>query len=180
MADDSLILENISDLISVDLLVSLKSSYAMQWNGLHGFSHWRRVRENGLRLAAETGADPKIIEYFAFFHDNQRHNDGFDWEHGERASLLIQKEYAGRLNLTGEEFKILCEACAGHNRGATEAEISIQTCWDADRLDLMRVGIMPDPKYLCTEAARRKDTLDWAVERSLVWRKEYRQSDEPR
>jgi uncharacterized protein len=30
----------------------------------------------------------------------------------------------------------------------------VQTCWDADRLDLGRVGIIPRPDRLCTEEAR--------------------------
>ena len=38
--------------------------------------------------------------------------------------------------------------------GQTEADITIQTCWDADRLDLGRVWIIPDPDRLCTEPAR--------------------------
>ncbi len=36
------------------------------------------------------------------------------------------------------------------------------TCWDADRLDLGRVGIMPEPSRLCTAAAKRSDLLKWA------------------
>ncbi len=29
-----------------------------------------------------------------------------------------------------------------------------KTCWDADRLDLPRVGIIPKKDRLCTEAAK--------------------------
>jgi uncharacterized protein len=32
---------------------------------------------------------------------------------------------------------------------------TIGTCWDADRLDLGRVGARPDPKYMSTEARKR-------------------------
>ena len=39
-------------------------------------------------------------------------------------------------------------------------------CWDADRLDLARVGIDPHPDYLCTALARRRDTIEEAVMRS--------------
>jgi uncharacterized protein len=46
------------------------------------------------------------------------------------------------------------------------ADITIQTCWDADRLDLGRVGIVPDPARLCTVAARDPDLIRWAIERS--------------
>jgi uncharacterized protein len=40
------------------------------------------------------------------------------------------------------------------------------TCWDADRLDLGRVGKRPSPRFLGTEYARRKDTIEWAYRRS--------------
>jgi uncharacterized protein len=40
--------------------------------------------------------------------------------------------------------------------------VTIQTCWDSDRLDLGRVGIMPHPSLLCTEVAKRPETIKWA------------------
>ena len=40
--------------------------------------------------------------------------------------------------------------------------MTIQTCWDADRLDLGRVGMMLHPARLCTEAARDPEVLKWA------------------
>ena len=43
----------------------------------------------------------------------------------------------------------------------------VQTCFDADRLDLARVGKTPDPAVLSTDAAREPETIRWAVERSL-------------
>ena len=42
--------------------------------------------------------------------------------------------YAGR-QLSGA-------ACTDHTKGQTAADITIQTCWDADGLDLARVGIV--------------------------------------
>jgi uncharacterized protein len=47
-----------------------------------------------------------------------------------------------------------------------DADITIQTCWDADRLDLGRVGTTPDPARLCTAAARDPEMLRWADRRS--------------
>jgi uncharacterized protein len=41
----------------------------------------------------------------------------------------------------------------------------MQVCWDADRLDLGRVGIIPKPDRLCTNAAR--DILEWSHERAI-------------
>mgnify|MGYP001359605591 CR=1 FL=1 len=62
----------------------------------------------------------------------------------------------------------LHEACAHHTGGATEADVTVQTCWDADRLDLPRAGVTVSPKRLCTVAAREKAIITWAEERSLA------------
>tara|TARA_B100000315_G_scaffold79959_1_gene73252 strand:- start:616 stop:768 length:153 start_codon:yes stop_codon:yes gene_type:complete len=35
------------------------------------------------------------------------------------------------------------------------SDITIATCWDADRLDLGRVGADPNPKYLFSDEAKR-------------------------
>ncbi|MGO9117211.1 MAG: hypothetical protein ACLQPD_06315 [Desulfomonilaceae bacterium] len=41
------------------------------------------------------------------------------------------------------------------------------TCWDADRLDIGRVGLKPVARKLCTEAAKKPEMIEWAYERSL-------------
>jgi len=48
----------------------------------------------------------------------------------------------------------------------THADLTIQTCFDSDRLDLGRVGTRPDPALLCTEAAKTRKMIDWAMKRS--------------
>jgi uncharacterized protein len=45
--------------------------------------------------------------------------------------------------------------------------VTVQTCWDADRLDLGRVGKHPHPRYLCTPAARDREVIEWAYRRSV-------------
>lgn len=158
---------DISPLITEELLEFLKSHYELNWNGLHGFQHWVRVRENGLRLANMNGANQKVVEYFAFTHDIQRMSDGFDHGHGERACKFIRENLPDRLVLTPEEFDLLCIATSGHTNGKCHDDITISTCWDADRLDLMRAGIRPNPKYLCTQEGRDPAVIEWAIERSL-------------
>jgi uncharacterized protein len=64
------------------------------------------------------------------------------------------------------DFKRLYSACAHHTDGLTDGDPTVQTCWDADRLDLGRVGIIPKKKFLGTEAARDFENLNWADERS--------------
>ena len=154
-----------SDVVSPDLAAALRATYALPWSGIHGTRHWLRVRENGLRLAPLTGADPVVVELFAVIHDIKRHNDGYDPQHGARAAVWARATRA-LLPIDAHGLELLIYACEAHTRGLTGADITVQTCWDADRLDLYRVGIMPKPARLCTDAARMPESLEWAVRRS--------------
>ena len=150
------------------LVARVRSGYALAWRGTHGLPHWLRVRENGLRLARETGADTAIVELFALLHDACRRNEDHDPGHGRRgADLARELARAGELpDLGATGLELLCHACAHHTDGTTEGDVTVLTCWDADRLDLGRVGILPLPERLCTDAARRPEILDWAWRRS--------------
>jgi uncharacterized protein len=64
-------------------------------------------------------------------------------------------------------MELLDAAIRYHADGLREGDVTVQTCWDADRLDLGRVGIRPNPSKLCTDAARRPDVLGEAYRRSL-------------
>jgi hypothetical protein len=46
-------------------------------------------------------------------------------------------------DLPDHEAGLLYRACSGHTHERTHPDIAIQTCWDADRLDLGRVGVTP-------------------------------------
>ena len=70
--------------------------------------------------------------------------------------------------MSDEDFELLRIACTFHTSGKTKGDVTVQTCWDADRLDLGRVGIRPHPKYLCTGAAKEPAMLSWAYERSIT------------
>jgi uncharacterized protein len=121
----------------------------------HGPDHWQRVRHNGLLLAEQTGANPRVVELFAFFHDSCRETDGWDITHGPRGAELVREHYeSGQLPASATELELIVSACEGHTVERTHADPTIATCWDADRLDLPRVGITVNPEYLCTEAAR--------------------------
>jgi uncharacterized protein len=152
------------------LLRRVRREFGLDLDGIHGEAHWARVRENGLRLARETGADPLIAQFFAYLHDCQRRNDGFDREHGPRAAAFVETLGASLLPLSGQRRQLLVYACAYHSDGLTRAPISVQVCWDADRLDLGRIDIEPDPAYLCTAAARDPALIDWAFRRSQAGR----------
>ncbi len=119
-----------------------------------------------MRLAEETGANRKVVGYFALFHDARRLNDGRDRDHGKRGAELAAGWRGELFELDDEAFDLLCEACAYHTAGITEGDVTVQTCWDADRLDLGRVGITPVAHRLCTAVAKRAETISWATERA--------------
>ena len=53
-----------------------------------------------------------------------------------------------------------------HSVGRIDRNITIQTCWDADRLDLPRVGTEPKLAYLGSSLARDKEFIEAAKIRS--------------
>lgn len=134
--------------------------------GTHGISHWARVLENGRLLAQVTGADLEVVELFAIFHDARRVNEGWDIGHGSRGAQLAEELLGRGFDLSVEPFQLLEIACIQHTDGLLEADITVQTCWDSDRLDLLRAGIRPSPDMLCTEAARNPEVITWANHRS--------------
>lgn len=158
-----------STVITKALLNFLRTRFVLDWNGIHGAAHWGRVKLNGLSLAKETGANVRVVDLFSVLHDSCRENDDSDPEHGSRAaklSLTLQGRY---FVLTDEELHLLETACQGHTSGMTHVDATVCTCWDADRLDLWRVGIRPEPGRLLTVPAQRIETIDAAVARAEAW-----------
>jgi len=154
-------------MITQDLLHDIWDQFQINWYGIHGISHWSRVHDIGMRLTQATGANIKVVQLFSVFHDAGRQNEGSDPQHGPRgADLVALFRYRHLHDLTDEEYKLLRIACRLHTHAATHEDITVQTCFDSDRLDLGRVGTIPDPKYLCTEAAKSPEMISWALERS--------------
>jgi uncharacterized protein len=143
-----------------------KRRFVLDLHGIHGVPHWQRVRENGLRIARHSGARPLVVELFAFLHDCCREDDRSDPGHGERAAEFAQSLRGTLIHLGDEEFALLHEAIRDHELGLTRGDVTVLTCWDADRLDLGRVRKRPSPRFLGTEYARRKETIEWAYKRS--------------
>jgi uncharacterized protein len=153
-------------LITTQLIEAIRNQYLLPWNGIHGIGHWARVHENGLCVAERhVDVNTKVVELFAIFHDAKRTNEGFDKGHGYRGAEFAKKLRGSLFELSDEEFDLLYTACCFHTDGYTEFDITVQTCWDADRLDLGRVGITPHPRYLCTSAAKDPALIAWADSR---------------
>lgn len=149
------------------LVQTILEQYRLPPTGVHGVYHWARVWENGLRLAEQTGADPEVVRLFALFHDACRVNEAVDPGHGARGARLAEALRGRYFELDDKAFACLVEACERHTDGLLDADVTVQTCWDADRLDLARVGIRPVPSRLCTPQAREEALLAWAVARSV-------------
>jgi len=66
------------------LVEEVRSQFRLDWQGIHGIAHFRRVRDNGLEVAKSTGARKHVVSLFAFIHDSQRWSDGTDPDHGRR------------------------------------------------------------------------------------------------
>ena len=123
-------------------------------SSIHGPSHWRRVERNAVLLATRTQANVTVVRLFAIFHDSCRVNDGWDDGHGTRGAEYAKSLRGEIYDLADNEFDLLHYACVWHTDGTNNENSTIATCWDADRLDLGRVGIRPDPKRMCTEFGR--------------------------
>lgn len=120
--------------------------------GIHGLSHAQRVEKFGLMLAEKTDADRDVIIWFAYLHDSQRTDDGIDFNHGPDAARFVDTiRNAFLQELSDTQIIKLKEACRLHTSTHRTGDITVDTCFDADRLDLPRVGVMPDPKRMATE-----------------------------
>ena len=117
---------------------------------LHGVSHWERVERNGLLLATSE-CDVTVIRLFAYLHDSCRETDGYDLEHGPRAAQMMEELHDNLLkDLSDEQFSMLQQACHLHTTTHRTGNPTIDACFDADRLDLGRVNIKPDPEKMAT------------------------------
>jgi uncharacterized protein len=133
-----------------------------QGRSVHGLWHWEKVERNALVLAASTPqCNARVVQLFALLHDSKRQNEDKDPKHGARAADYAKKLYKqNKLEISEAELTVLATACRHHTDGETSTDPTVGVCWDADRLDLVRVGKIPDPKYLSTEAGKR---LMWKV-----------------
>lgn len=124
-------------------------------HSVHGLAHWKQVEFNGLLLSEQTGADKTVVRLFALFHDSRRVSDGYEVKHGAHGAEFA-KELRGKFfKIDDERFEKLVYACRNHTVEPFFGDPTIDTCYDADRLDLGRVEIVPDPKKMATAAGKK-------------------------
>lgn len=138
---------------------------ANKGSGIHGIEHWERVELFGRLLmkqsmipTADNGgrdyrnADLDVVVWFAYLHDCMRENDFADPQHGPRAAAYIDTIRTSYLSeLSDEQVALLKKACALHTSTHRTGDITVDTCFDADRLDLPRVGCKLEPERMATE-----------------------------
>ena len=134
----------------------------------HAEDHWERVAKYGLHIATETGADIMVVRLFALLHDSQRFEESYDPEHGPRAARYARRLCGSAFELEPERLELLALACEDHDRGRTSTDLTIGTCWDADRLDLDRVAITPKSAYMSTIPGRKLADLHAYQRQKLV------------
>lgn len=122
---------------------------------LHGLDHWWRVWKNAVLISDRDTVDMEVVAMFALFHDSMRLNDDKDSAHGMRGFRLWErcKQISPDLETLfhHRQEELLFEACAEHTEGHRTTDPTIAVCWDADRLDLHRVGIWPDARFMSTQ-----------------------------
>lgn len=100
---------------------------------------------------------------FALFHDSMRLDDGHDSEHGRRGwELAARLRDEGLYRLSDTRMEVLEVACTLHDEGGVSSDPRLGACWDADRLNLWRVGVRPNTLLLSTSAAKRAERIAWA------------------
>ena len=124
---------------------------------IHGMKHLERVELNGRSIAEHyPEAHLQVILAFAYMHDSCRESDSHDPGHGPRAAILVDEiRHTILASLSDEEIAELKQACRLHTSTHRTGNITVDICFDADRLDLGRVGINPDPAKMATEAGAK-------------------------
>ncbi|MCE2792454.1 MAG: hypothetical protein ACK493_03915 [Planctomycetota bacterium] len=148
------------------ILQVILRQYQLPPKGDHGVEHWARVWTNGHVVGEKTGADLEVVSLFALFHDACRRNEYRDPGHGQRGGELAHQLRGKHVHLDDQRFELLYEACRLHTDGLTIGDPTLLACWDADRLDLGRVGITPDPDRLGSAPAR--ELISWAHHRAIT------------
>lgn len=137
------------------LAARIAEQFPLGVDSIHGPNHWKLVERNGLLIARDSGANVTVVRLFAIFHDSRRLNDSSDPQHGARGAILAAQLHGIAFSLAKDEMSLLEEACRDHTSGRHHPDPTIGTCWDADRLDLGRVGIIPDERFMSTELGKR-------------------------
>jgi len=140
----------------LSLVAEIRRQAAHADSTVHGEAHWRAVAWTYLDLVPLVpGADAEVGLLFGLCHDAMREHDGHDPDHGPRAAAMVRTLAAeGLLALESDRLRTLARAIENHTGGPPTSHPTIGLCQDADRLNLWRCSVRPDPRFLSTVAAR--------------------------
>jgi len=141
------------------LLEEICDHYKLNLYGAHGIEHWESVYANTQMLSEVYGVESKVFMLFALLHDSQRLDEDDDFEHGIRAAQKIQSYLdTGKIILDANDQKRLLYACANHTKANKNdplyKDLIVQICLDADKLDIGRVGVIPEKSHFLTPHAQ--------------------------
>lgn len=140
-----------NDVDFANLWTIAAAQFKLGSNSLHGPDHWQRVERNALQIAPHSGAVVQVVRLFAVLHDSQRLNESHDPDHGRRAADWARALRGREFEISDLDFDNLCQALIWHDKGQTSNDPTIGSCWDADRLDLTRIGVRPHVSYMNTK-----------------------------
>ena len=126
----------------------------VEYYSIHGPDHWARVERNGLYIVEKTGADKVIVQLFSVFHDCMRWNHSVDPGHGRRGAEYAAQIRNELINISANDFDQFFYACEWHTDQQTTDDITTAACWDADRLDIGRVGYKLDYRFMNSKPAQ--------------------------
>ena len=68
---------------------------------------------------------------------------------------MVVEKLKNDKTLSDEQIRLLKEACRLHTTTQKTGNPTVDACFDADRLDLWRADIIPDPEKMATEKGRK-------------------------
>lgn len=153
-------------------IVQILRPLALMESSIHGVAHWARVHRFGAHLVRRMELPQsyrECVSVFAWTHDLARHDDSGGREHAIAGARYLDKVIPVAFPaLTPSQVSIIRTAIYYHSHGyaADEAQYNgwfdglegersqildtMACCWDADRLDLLRLEIEPDPYRMST------------------------------
>jgi hypothetical protein len=175
IAPRSALLERFRDLYS-ELQPARKKFRRLFFNAdsrIHGADHWvrvglfglaiaRKLRENGRTGAAlsSPGTLEEAVTLAAFFHDCARAGDDRELDHG-RAGDQVWRWYAGEKALPEWLLNTVSQALLMHvdHPAVDPAAGPVAVCLcNADRLDRVRLGDLPNPRQMYDDGIWRELT----------------------
>ena len=157
-----------SEILNQKFFEYLAEQFSLDHNGAHGYHHWLRVLYNGRLLCSRNSANIKVVELFSLLHDSKRSNKKPDPEHGERAAIFAETMRGTWFTVTDKELQLLQDACILHSEGLRDKDVTIQTCWDADRLDNYHTEVDLNFSLLSDDLAKQELIIFEAGQRALM------------